>query len=374
MANQINFDGLTVDQLYETFTEKEIHPSDAAVLVSSWIYENIGRTRRVFNFVESFPSVEPGCQPAPFNRTFHHADWVDGEDVVQAGQTTGELGFNERFHRIEADIDELAARIAKSFTCMAAMRLSLRRLLDEIRAEINRLHETTYDTRVSAPVNFDRIPNYMGVLDFGQYMGTTRFLDKNVSVWQTKNGTLVLPAVETMGVDVVIGPKLKNAAYFHRFVIETPEVRERFKEQVPLEELLELFGDVQVADGRTVRDVLKVLPAKSSYANLATMISEVGEREAAIVRTTMGAHSAISAALGIEGELETVTDADVAKLNAVPSRARTALTKAGINTVGELAKAEPDTIMRILDEQGVRAEIGDAAEWTAFANTLTNLR
>lgn len=374
MAKQINFDGLTVDQLYETFTEKNIHPSDAAVLVSSWIYENVGKTKRVFNYVEPFPAEEPTCQPGPFTRAFQHDDWVDGEDVVQAGQTPGELGFNERFHNIEADIDQLATRVAKSFACMAAMRLSLRRMLDEIRAELNRLHNTTHDYQFLGPAAVDKIPNYMGVLDFGKYMGTTQFLDKNVSVWQTKNGTLVLPAIETMGVDVVVGPKLKNAAYFNRFVAENPQVQERFKERVPLDDFLEAFGDEQVADGRSVRDVLKVLPAKTTYQNLNVMMGEVGEREAAIVRTTMGAHSAVSAALGIEGELDQVVDADVAKLDAVPSKARTALAKAGINTVGELAKAQPEVILRMMEEQGVRADVGDAAEWTAFAKTLTNLR
>ncbi|MEK8105530.1 hypothetical protein NKG94_11015 [Micromonospora sp. M12] len=89
MASEINYDGVTVTELYEAFTHHGIPASDASVLVSSWIYENVGTAKRVFSYAEAFPAVEPGCAPPPFARTFAHSDWVDGEDVVQAGETPG---------------------------------------------------------------------------------------------------------------------------------------------------------------------------------------------------------------------------------------------------------------------------------------------
>jgi hypothetical protein len=36
---------------------------------------------------------------------FKHEDWIDNEDFVQAG---GEKGFNQKFHDIEAEFDEIA--------------------------------------------------------------------------------------------------------------------------------------------------------------------------------------------------------------------------------------------------------------------------
>jgi hypothetical protein len=373
MANQINFDGLTVTELYEAFTTKQIEPAEASILVSSWIYENVGRTRRVFTYKQPFPATEPACQPPPFARTFHHENWVDGENVVQAGTTAGELGFNERFHRIEADLDHLGADVARAFTCMATMRSSLRVLLDEIRAEINRIHDATHEFRSVLPV-VDKVPNYVGVLDVGKYQGTTKFLDKTVSVWETKSGTIVLPAVETLGVDVVLGPKLKNAAMLSRFVAENDEVADKFPKRFTLEDFLAAFGENQVADGRTVRDILKVLPANTTFASLVIMIEETGSREAAIVRTTLGAQSVVAAALGIDAELEQVADADIAGLGAVPTKARTAMAKAGINTVGALADTAPSALLAIMTEAGVRATMGDVAEWNAFARTMTHLR
>ncbi|MEV1012375.1 hypothetical protein AB0I95_25425 [Micromonospora sp. NPDC049751] len=375
MANEINYDGVTVTELYEAFTRNGIPASDASVLVSSWIYENVGTAKRVFSYAESFPAVEPGCAPPPFARTFAHTDWVDGEDVVQAGQTPGEQGFNERFHRIEHDLDHLGTDLAKAFTCMAAMRVSLRRLLDEIRAEINRLHSTVHENKiVPGPYTFEQIPNYIGALDFGKYMGTTMFMDKKVSIWQTKAGTIVLPAVETLGVDVVVGPKVRGAAQVARYAVEHGDVRQRFPREVKVVEFIRFFGEDEVADGRTIRDVLKVLPADSSYPSLDAMIAEVSEREAVMVRTTVGAQSAVSAALGVDAGLENVADADIAMLAGVPTKARAALARAGISTLGKLAEAPAERVLGIMKEAGVRAEAGDAAEWTGYAQTLSKLR
>jgi hypothetical protein len=40
-----------------------------------------------------------------YTRAFQHVDWIDNEDVVQAG---GEKGFNQKFHDLEAEFDELS--------------------------------------------------------------------------------------------------------------------------------------------------------------------------------------------------------------------------------------------------------------------------
>lgn len=45
-----------------------------------------------------------------YARTFQHEDWIDNEDVVQAG---GEKGFNKKFHDIEAEFNTLAGVITE---------------------------------------------------------------------------------------------------------------------------------------------------------------------------------------------------------------------------------------------------------------------
>lgn len=45
-----------------------------------------------------------------YARTFRHDDWIDNEDVVQAG---GEKGFNKKFHDVEAEFDKIAAVVGQ---------------------------------------------------------------------------------------------------------------------------------------------------------------------------------------------------------------------------------------------------------------------
>lgn len=95
--------------------------------------------KRVFSYSAPFVQTAPACQ-AGFVRSFVHTDWIDGESVVQAGENTLEEGFNLRFHRIEDDLDALAADVARAFVCLGEQRTALSKLLDELRVEINRIN------------------------------------------------------------------------------------------------------------------------------------------------------------------------------------------------------------------------------------------
>ena len=51
-----------------------------------------------------------------YTRTFSHDDWIDNEDVVQAG---GERGFNQKFHGIEAELDKISTTFGTANTAIA---------------------------------------------------------------------------------------------------------------------------------------------------------------------------------------------------------------------------------------------------------------
>lgn len=55
-----------------------------------------------FTFVTQIAQSAPECA-VNYVRTFVHPNFVDGLTVVQAGTTPEELGFNARFHGLEAD-------------------------------------------------------------------------------------------------------------------------------------------------------------------------------------------------------------------------------------------------------------------------------
>ena len=128
--SQLELEGKSVQSVFDEITKVGVSSVDASILISSWIFENFGKSKRVFNYQQAFPAADPACV-ARFNRTFQHADWVDGESMVQAQQTPGEDGFNARFHRIESDLDAVKSDLVQSFACLAAMRAGMRVLLDE---------------------------------------------------------------------------------------------------------------------------------------------------------------------------------------------------------------------------------------------------
>ncbi len=50
-----------------------------------------------------------------YTRAFRHDDWIDNEDVVQAG---GEKGFNKKFHDLEVEFDALGAVVGQINTAL----------------------------------------------------------------------------------------------------------------------------------------------------------------------------------------------------------------------------------------------------------------
>ncbi len=121
-----------IDKLEVTQTAKQ-------QLLGLLILDKLGQTKRVFAYGEPFAAAEPACAPE-FQRSFEHVDWVDGESVVQAEQTPGELGFNQRFHRIEDDLDGLGKDVAKAFACLASLRQEVAARLEDLSRALNLVH------------------------------------------------------------------------------------------------------------------------------------------------------------------------------------------------------------------------------------------
>lgn len=132
-------DNLSYVRAFEILEQSNLTQVEVNSLVWGLLGETLGKSKRVFNYAESFSASAAGCTPS-FARSFVHTDWIDGESVVQAEENSIEEGFNSRFHKIEDDLDALAADIAKSFACIGDMRAELADRLTELRTEINRIN------------------------------------------------------------------------------------------------------------------------------------------------------------------------------------------------------------------------------------------
>jgi hypothetical protein len=377
---QIELNGMQVNEVFSKIQDAGITRADAAMLVSGWIFENFGRVRRTFNYATAFPPDDADCV-AQFARSFAHEDWVDGESVVQASETTGEEGFNLRFHRIESDLDALGRDAAQAFACLAEMRRDIRVLLDELRAEINRINSDLFDccgdndrTGVRPTVE---LGNFGNLVDNARFMGTTRFFEKEVSLWQTDRGTLILPAVQTVNVDILTDDRVKIPADMARFTLESRAVQNFVRQQprgFSKEEFVKNFGNERLRSGVSVREALAILPAGASFENLEQMLDQVSDRQAAALRTTAGAQATIATTFGLEADEATVGKASVERLSALPSGVRAALLNNGITTVEQLGQADPDKLSELFRQEGVEASLGQAVEWGTLARTLTRLR
>jgi hypothetical protein len=372
----LNLEGKTPQSIYEDVTKVGISPSAAAILVGSWIYEVFGKAKRVFNYKQPFPANEAHCV-AKFQRTFAHEDWVDGENVVQAGQTPGEEGFNARFHKIEDDLNAIRTDLVQAFSCMNEMRTSIRILLDEIRTEINLTNndifkccEKTDSGGVSAGTRFGTL------VDSSKFITKTTFDGKPVTVWRTPDDKmLVLPAVVSIGVDVFSDDRVRRIGGLARHIEENAKIRTKLEGQpFTKEKFIDEFGDEVMHDGRLVKDVLKIFPNKTSFESLDGFILEFAEREAAALRTAEGTDAAVASALGAETSIENVKTAPVEKLRNIPPAARIALLRAGFTDVEKLAAGAPKDIMKVMKREGVSGvTAGDVAEWTATAKVLERI-
>jgi hypothetical protein len=93
-----------------------------------------------FTFQIQIAQTAPDCIPT-YQRAFVHPDFFDGLTVVQAGTTPEELGFNARFHAIEAEFDAVALDLYKSGNCIAELRRELYGLARELEVKITQIDE-----------------------------------------------------------------------------------------------------------------------------------------------------------------------------------------------------------------------------------------
>ena len=91
-----------------------------------------------FAFQVTIEERAPECALA-YQRTFVHPDFVDGESRVQGGMTPEELGFNARFHAIEAEFDAVSHDLRTASSCVAELRRELFQLARELESKITEI-------------------------------------------------------------------------------------------------------------------------------------------------------------------------------------------------------------------------------------------
>jgi hypothetical protein len=366
----------SVEEVFDRITKTGVSKTDAAVLVGNWIISNAGRGPRMFFYKTDFPATDPDCT-AEFARSFVHRDWVDGEDVVQAEETTGEEGFNRRFHSIETDLDSLARDVATAFLCLAELRSSLHALLEELRTEINVVNATLSELgggggRPPRPPFVFEGPTTATTV--GTFLGATKFFNQDVNIFQTSQGTLMLPAITAVKTDPADNPRVRRVTELGKFLTDDQVVK-FFADtgSVSRDAFAEKFGDQELEGGIQVRDVVDILPSSARFTTPQGMLDGLAEREGAALRTSVVEGEAIANSLGVEGEAK-IADVPVDRIGSIPTAGRTALVDAGVVKVGDLAGKDPAVVAADLRRRGIDVTTRDVAGWVATAKTFVRVR
>ncbi|QVN21771.1 hypothetical protein [Burkholderia pyrrocinia] len=376
-VNTLQLDGMAISDVMKSIRDTGVGDSEASIILGNWLIQQGARQQRVFNYQTDFPATEPDCVET-FTPTFHHTDWVDGESVVQAQQSAGEEGFNSRLRKIEQDFAAVRTDLGQVFACLAHMRAEIRSLLDELRTQINLINADlfnlaqahgTYQPPSFPPVSF--IPPFDATN--AHFVGSTKYFDKDVAVWQTSQGTIMLPNVTPTPSNPASDPRVSGTASLAKFMTSNPQLLQQFGgKPITKADLIKNYGTQTLDNGMSVADAVSILPDTASYATPDVLVSDLAERQAGAIRSS-GGSDVVNAALGVQGAPGAASGAAIANLPGLSSSAAAALSKSGITTVGQLAAANPTDITKALSTGGVAMNSGDVAATSALAKTLTHL-
>ena len=361
---ELSYQGINVSTAYASLANAGIQAEVARDIVGLWIGDSI-RRGRTFGYSHAFTATEPACEPAPFTREFVHVDWVDGESAVQAGSSPTEDGFNERFHRIERDLDRVGALMAQAVTCMSAMRATLAGSLNEIASELNRINGDLAGQRLTGTG-----PTPTGPIGRGyQFVGKTRYFDKSVMVWQDSDGRLInLPDAQTIGLPPTAEMRAPRAA---EVIGRDADIRAAFAGPVTKGDLVARFGDRPTQDGHKLADVLATIPDTQAFASLDAMVAKLGDQDVALLRG-IGADTAVRASVGLQIGAAAAA-ADVGRLEGVSPALSAALAEANVKTVADLSALTPERVLAIGTARGVAIEPGAVAGLIARGRVISNL-
>jgi hypothetical protein len=265
----------------------------------------------------------------------------------------------------------MARDVATNFACLASMRVSLRQLLDEIRTEINVINAALSELRPRP-----QRPIFEGDVGVkvGSYLGGTPFFGRDVNVFETSQGMLILPAITGIKTDPTENPRVRRVSELGEFMMND-RVRRFFTDEgtVSRGQFIAKFGEEELKSGVKVQDVLDILPGTASFSSPDAMLNGVATREGAAIRTSAIESESIAASLGI-ARGESIADAPVDRIDAIPVGTRTALVAAGVISVGDLAGGETAGIATALREKGVDVTEGEVARLVATAKALASIR
>lgn len=371
-SNWVETIGVDPAPIMDEIVAKGINKYDAAALINNLIAINLGQAPRHFSFSQALPAASDVCTPK-FAREFSHQDWVDGESVVQASESADDKGFNWRFNAIVDDLDHLNADTKTLFSCLNNLRAALVQALQDVAAELNRIDT---DLAGLSPRVKPETPWKWAVVDSPQFLGTRDLDGSKVTLWQHDQNVLVLPAVDTVGLTTTIDQHINTGPAMVNYTAGTANFVTDVGKGMTASQLIAKYGSDPIGDGRTVADVLAVLPPDSTYKDTTALIDSITSWEQGYIRSTVGSIDAISTVTGVTSEGAPISRTAATYLAGAvtnaPENLQASLVASGLNTNDVAAMSEKD-LTAALGKAGVKVTSTQSTQLLVAAKTAVAL-
>ena len=378
--------GKTINEAYKELLATNLDKHKAGLIAVGAVLENLRGTRRRFNYDTAAPSVDIVTKYS-FSRTFVHDDWIDGESVVQAESSAAEDGFNDRFHKIESDLDALGLQVRTALQCIEEIRKSFIARTDEIRGELNYLN-SLHDEEApvwSGPVkipryDFDHSPPIRAHMPKNPvYKGISKIDGVDMAVWNSTDGMVMLPVVGDFNFGQIDHKKLeyreKIGGELASFLAENEsEIAPSFRNgSMTKEKFVKSFGQKEIGGGLSIDELVSILPAGAKYETPAALLAAVTESQAAAMRSEPGAKEAVRKQMGLSLNTESLGKAAVEKLKGIDPQVAKVLESNDIKTVEDLAAKSPKEMEILLKRNNLNLSIGRITELQGRAGVLLRM-
>ncbi|MFF3585125.1 hypothetical protein [Streptomyces mirabilis] len=196
-------------------------------------------------------------------------------------------------------------------------------------------------------------------------------------MWKTPAGVLVLPAVDTVGLRDTVTQRLATGGLVGALAARYTKFAADLAHGMPVKDLTARYSTLPLGDGRTLGDALAVLPPGASFDSAEAAVKAINTQEAAFLRSTVGAVSAVSALTGVTSEgapLSQISVGTLARLlTDAPPGLGDALTVAGLDSPAELAAVPVDELIHRLDTARVTLSTAQAEELRGRASMITGM-
>lgn len=369
----INTIGLDPTTLVDQIVNKGLGKVDAVKLVNNLIAVQLGQTPRRFSYSPPLPTGSDAARPA-FARIFEHLPWIDGESVVQAGESADDRGFNWRFDTIGKDLDDLHGDAQKLFDGLEALRAGIVDALQDIAAELNRINT---DLAALAPQTARETPFKWDITASPQFMGVRDLDGAKVSMWQHQDRVLVLPSVDTVGVQTTLQQRLNSGAMILGLASTSTSFADAVAAGSSATQLIAAHGAELLPDGRPVAQVLAVLPEQEVFPDVATLVDRVNSQEEAFIKSSVGSLAAIHTVTGVTSSGVPISGVSAGFLAdsvvSAPAGLGSAIVAAQLGSVEDVASLSPTEMVEKLKLAGVvvtEAQVGQILTKAKLASVL----